>query len=96
MNPVPARLFRKSDYLGRSLDLALLVLLSVAVGLHLVAHVTLVIGLVRREPWWHGLVALFIPPLAAFWGYEARLRWRVRLWVVTLVVYLAALTTAAL
>jgi hypothetical protein len=89
-------LFRKSDYLGRSLDSALLVLLCVAVGLHLVAHVTLVIGLLRRKPWWRGLVALVVPPLAPFWGFEARLRGRVTLWVVTLVVYLATVTTAAL
>ena len=89
-------MFRKSDYLGRSLDLALLGLLSVAVGLHLVAHVTLVIGLLRRDPWWRGAVALVVPPLAPFWGYEAHLRGRVTLWVVTLVVYLATVTAAAL
>jgi hypothetical protein len=89
-------MFRKTDYLGRSLDFALLALLCVAVGLHLVAHVTLVIGLMRRKPWWRGLVALVVPPLAPFWGYEAGLTGRVTLWVVTLVVYLATLTTAAL
>jgi hypothetical protein len=89
-------MFRKSDYLGRSLDLALLGLLSVAVGLHLVAHVSLVIGLLRRDPWWRGAVALVVPPLAPFWGYEARLRGRVTLWVATLVVYLATVTAAAL
>ena len=89
-------MFRKSDYVGRSLDFALLGVLCVAVGLHLVAHVTLVIGLLYRKPWWHGLVALVVPPLAPFWGYEARLRRRVTLWVVTLVVYLAAVTAVAL
>jgi hypothetical protein len=89
-------MFRKSDYLGRSLDLALLGVLSVAAGLHLVAHVTLVIGLLRRDPWWRGAVALVVPPLAPFWGYEARLRGRVTLWVVTLVVYLVTVTAAAL
>jgi hypothetical protein len=89
-------LFRKSDYVGRSLDFALLGLLSTAVGLHLVAHVTLVIGLLKREPWWHGLVALLVPPLAPYWGYEARLRKRVTLWLVTLAVYVASVTAAAL
>jgi hypothetical protein len=92
-------MFRKTAYLATlagSLDLALLAALSIAVGLHLVAHVTLVIGLLRRPPWWRGLVALVVPPLAPFWGYEARLRGRVTLWVVTLVVYLASVTTAAL
>lgn len=95
-NNLPPRMFRKSDYLGRSLDLALLGVLSVAVGLHLVAHVTLVIGLLRRDPWWRGAIALVVPPLAPFWGYEARLRGRVTLWVVTLVVYLVTVTAAAL
>ena len=78
------------------MDLALYVLLCVAVGLHLVAHVTLVIGLLKRKPWWRGLVALVVPPLAAFWGYEAELRGRVTLWVVSLAVYLASVTAAAL
>lgn len=89
-------MFRKSGYVGRRLDLALLALISVAVGLHLVAHVTLVIGLLRRDPWWHGLVAFVVPPLAAYWGYEARLRGRVTLWVTTLAIYLASVTAAAL
>ncbi len=89
-------MFRKSGYVGRRLDFALLALICVAVGLHLVAHVTLVIGLLRRDPWWHGLVALVVPPLAAYWGYEARLRGRVTLWVTTLAIYLASVTAAAL
>ena len=89
-------MFRKSGYLGRPVDLVLLGLICVAVGLHLVAHVTLVIGLLRRKPWWRGLLALFVPPLAPFWGYEAQLRGRVTLWVVTLAVYLASVTAASL
>jgi hypothetical protein len=89
-------MFRKTDYVGGALDFALLGLLSAAVGLHLVAHVTLVIGLLRRRPWWHGLVALLVPPLAPYWGYEAHLRKRVTLWLVTLALYVASVTAAAL
>ena len=89
-------MFRKSGYIGRPVDLVLLGLICACVGLHLVAHVTLVIGLLKRKPWWRGLVALVVPPLAPFWGYEAELRGRVTLWVVTLAVYLASLTAAAL
>ena len=89
-------MFRKSGYVGRALDFVLLGMLCTAVGLHVVAHVTLVIGLLRRDPWWHGLVALFVPPLAPYWGYEARFRKRVTLWVVTLALYLASVTAAAL
>ena len=89
-------MFRKSGYVGGRLDFALLALISVAVGLHLVAHVTLVIGLLRRDPWWHGLVAFVVPPLAPYWGYEAKLRGRVTLWLTTLAIYLASATAAAL
>jgi hypothetical protein len=89
-------MFRKSGYVCGRLDFALLALISVAVGLHLVAHVTLVIGLLRRDPWWHGLVAFVVPPLAPYWGYEARLRGRVTLWITTLAIYLASATAAAL
>ncbi len=89
-------MFRKRRYLGPPLDALLLGLLCVAVGLHVVAHVTLVIGLFRREPWWRGLLALLVPPLAPFWGYEARLKGRVTLWVVSLALYLASVTAAAL
>jgi hypothetical protein len=82
--------------LAPALDFVLLGSIGVAMGLHLVAHVTLVIGLLRRDPWWYGLVGLVVPPLAAYWGYEAKLRRRVTLWVTTLVVYLASVTAAAL
>lgn len=87
---------RDNGYVARVLDFVLLGLISVAVGLHLVAHVTLVIGLLRRKPWWRGLVALVVPPLAPYWGYEAKLRYRVTLWLATLAVYLASATAAAL
>lgn len=89
-------MFLKSGYVGRRLDFVLLGLVSVSVALHLVAHVTLVMGLARRGPWWHALLALIVPPLAAYWGYEARLRKRVTLWVASLVLYLASVTAAAL
>lgn len=74
----------------------MLALISVAVGLHVVAHVTLVIGLLRREPWWRGLVALVVTPLAPYWGYEAKLTGRVTLWIGTFAVYLASVTAGAL
>jgi hypothetical protein len=83
-------------YVPGAVDIALLALICCAVGLHLVAHVTLVIGLLGRKPRWRGLVGLLIPPLAAYWGYEAKLLARVTLWVASLAVYLASATAAAL
>jgi len=89
-------MFRKTGYVQARVDFVLLGLLSTAVGLHIVAHVSLVMGLLRRRPWWRGAVALVVPPLAVFWGYEARLWRRVTLSVVTLIVYVASVTAAAL
>ncbi len=89
-------MFLKSDYVRGSVDFVLLGLISSAFGLYVVGHVILVIGLLRRRPWWRGLVALVVPPLAPFWGYEAGLRSAVLLWIVSLVVYVASLTAAAL
>jgi hypothetical protein len=95
-NPYDGEKARQRTLSCRGLDFALLLLLSAAVGLNLVAHVTLVIGLLRREPRWRGLVGLLVPPLAAYWGYEAKLRGRVTLWVASLAVYLVSATAAAL
>jgi hypothetical protein len=89
-------MFQKSDYVRDEVDFVLLGLLATAFGLHVVAHVMLVIGLVKRRPWWRGVVACVVPPLAPFWGYEARLRGPVALWIVSLIMYVASLTAAAL
>jgi hypothetical protein len=89
-------LFPKTDYVRGYVDFVLLGLLVFAFGLHMVAHVMLVIGLLVRKPWWRGLLAFVVPPLAPFWGYEARLRGPVALWIGSLVVYVASLTAAAL
>jgi len=89
-------MFQKSDYVREYVDFVLLGLISGALGLHVVSHVMLVMGLLRRRPWWRGLVAFVMPPLAPFWGYEARLYGAVALWVISLVIYVASLTAAAL
>jgi hypothetical protein len=54
-------------------------------------HVALAAALVRRRPWWHGLLALVVPPLAPLFAYEEKLRKGALLWVVALFVYAAAL-----
>lgn len=89
-------MFPKTGYVAGALDFALVTLIGVLVGLFVVAHVTLVMGLLRRQPRWHGIVALVVPPLAPYWGYEAKLRRRVTLWVVTVAFYLLCLALARL
>jgi hypothetical protein len=57
-------------------------------------HVTLAVGLLRRSPWWRGPVALLVPPLAPWWGWQAKMRLRSTLWVLAAAIYLAALVEA--
>jgi hypothetical protein len=58
------------------------------------AHITLVLGLLRRPPWWRGVVGLLLPPLAPWWGWRGNMRVRSGLWVAAAVVYLSALASA--
>jgi hypothetical protein len=50
-------------------------------------HVALTMGLLRRSPWWRGLVAFFVPPLAPWWGWQGRMRFRGVLWIVAALAY---------
>ena len=54
------------------------------------AHVALCAGLVTRDPWWRGAIAIAVPPLAPFWGFREKLRARAILWLVAALVYVAA------
>jgi hypothetical protein len=58
----------------------------------LTAHVTLSVGLLRRAPRWHALVAFFVAPLAPWWGWQAHMRFRGAVWVAAATIYAAALT----
>lgn len=51
------------------------------------AHVALAAGLVVRDPWWRGPLALIVAPLAPLWGWRERMRARSVVWIVALVVY---------
>lgn len=59
----------------------------------LTTHVAIVASLLRRSPRWRGLVALLPPvaPLAVYWALRERMYRRSALWMLGLVVYLAAL-----
>ncbi|HEY8090371.1 MAG TPA: hypothetical protein VIF09_21065 [Polyangiaceae bacterium] len=50
-------------------------------------HITLAMGLTRRLPRWRGVVALFVAPLAPWWGWKARMRLRAACWIMAALVY---------
>jgi hypothetical protein len=74
----------------------LFVVLVTAFAALVTTHVTLAVGLARRAPRWHALVALVVAPLAPWWGWRAHMRVRGALWVAAAAVYAAALTAASL
>lgn len=60
-------------------------------------HVSLAARLVARmQPRWRGLAALVLPPLAPIWGYREGLRRSAVLWVMSLLIYVAARLAAEL
>jgi hypothetical protein len=69
----------------------LFVVLVVAFATLVCAHATLTIGLARRRPRWHALVAFVVAPLAPWWGWLARMHVRGVLWVTSALAYGVAL-----
>jgi nitrate/nitrite transporter NarK len=49
--------------------------------------VGIVIGLARRHAYGHAMVALVVPPLAAWWGWRAGLRRTTLVWGAALALY---------
>lgn len=78
------------------MDLGIYLVASLAFGILVTAHVSLVVGLLLRRPRWRGLVALVLPPLAPYWGYETGLRLRTLVWVGAVCVYAVARILAGL
>jgi carbon starvation protein CstA len=58
-----------------------------AFAVFVTAHLTLVAGLAMRPRPWRALVALFVIPLAPFWGYRDRMRARAVFWGVSAAAY---------
>jgi hypothetical protein len=73
-----------------SRDEGLVLALVVAFAALVTVHLSLVVALAGRTPWWRALVALVVVPLAPVWGYRERLWGRTALWVVSAVAYAAA------
>ncbi len=61
--------------------------LTVALAVHVVAHVALSILLAQKEPRWRGLVAFVLPPLAFWWGLESGRRRLAFVWLGALALY---------
>ena len=76
----------RDEIVAGSLVLAFAVLVT--------SHATLVVGLASRTPRWHALVALVVPPLAPYWGWDG-LRRRSVLWLVGAVAYAALRVVAS-
>jgi hypothetical protein len=66
---------------------ALVVLVAAALATFVGMHVALLVALALRRPRHRALVALVVPPLAAYWSWRAGIRRRVGVWAVALVVY---------
>lgn len=78
------------------MDLALYIVLVVALAAFVTAHVGLSAALViGHKPRWRGLVALVVPPLAPVWGFVTKRRIGSILWCAFLAIYVAARVVAA-
>lgn len=73
------------------MDLFRLILLAVAFGTLGTAHVALLFGFMARPPRWRALLALLVPPLAPYWGWQERRPLAATLWLLGLFGYLFAL-----
>ena len=76
------------------LDLALLVLPPAALALFVTAHVAIVTRLFGDPPRWRAVVAFILPPLAFYWGTQAKMTALCRLWLGALLAYALTLTLA--
>jgi hypothetical protein len=53
-------------------------------------HLTLAMGLMHRVPRARALIALFIPPLAPYWGLREHMRFRSIGWIMSVAAYITA------
>jgi len=79
---------------GLTRDAAVTIGLTVAFAVFLAAHAAIVFGLARRRHIAAALGGFFIPPLAPYWAFTRGMYARVILWVVSAVLYAAALVLA--
>jgi hypothetical protein len=75
-------------------DLVVVIVVVVGFASLVTAHVTLVVGLLGRPPRTRALFALFVPPLALYWGVRERMYVRAVVWLVAACAYGVALVLA--
>jgi hypothetical protein len=68
-------------------DLAALLLVN-TFALWAAFQLSIAATLSNLTPRWHGIVALFVPPLALYWAIKRGLRVRAVLWVLGLAIWL--------
>jgi hypothetical protein len=61
--------------------------LVIAFATLVTTHVMLVVGLLGRRPRWRSPVALLVPPLAPYWGYQLGMKKRSIAWVSSALAY---------
>jgi hypothetical protein len=66
---------------------ALPYLLVVTLVAHAGVHVAIAVGLARRRAFARAALALFVPPLAPWWAWQAGMRARTYGWAATLSLY---------
>ena len=76
------------------MDIAILVVLVSAFAFLVTTHLALSLALCIRLSWWRGLLALLVPPLAPYWGYESGFRVAAALWLIFVFVYSVTLIAA--
>ncbi len=78
----------------RMRDAVVLGALVLAFATLVTAHVFIAVRLALHRPRYRGLVALVVPPLAAFWAYRERWRVSLGIWLAATAGYAIALTLA--
>jgi hypothetical protein len=68
--------------------------LLLALVAHIGAHVAIVVELARKKQWTRAALALFVSPLAPYFGWREGLKRRVFVWAGALLVYAVTVAIA--
>lgn len=76
-------------------DWLVLALIVLTFAVFCTVHVALAAAIGARGPWWRGVVAFVVAPLALYWGVREKLLRRSIAWAGSLLLYVAARLVAA-